>query len=103
MTKTFGAELETQQEESMLSQLPQASAKTDRHLDLSPGRTACGRDFDDEFDPDEDPDWDEAEPDPDEFDDWDDLDLDSDDEEEDQDDEFADDEPWDDEFDPQSD
>jgi hypothetical protein len=67
------------------------------------GGTACGRDFEDEIDPEEDPDWDDLEPDPDEFDDWDDLELEPDDDDEIPDDEFPDDEPWDDDFDPETD
>ena len=61
-----------------------------------------GRDFDDEFEPDDDPDWDEVEPEPDELDDWDDLELEPEDDEI-PDEEFPDDEAWDDDFDPESD
>ena len=87
-----------QKEEPMLTKLPKTLGRADRHRSVRGGWAVCGRDFDDEFDPDEDPDWDDVEPEPDEFDDWDDLELEPEDDEEIPDEEFADDDSWDDEF-----
>jgi hypothetical protein len=86
----------------VLKTLQQTFGGAGRHRSVRRGRAACGRDFDDEFEPDEDSDWDDIEPDPDELDDWDDLELEPEDDEF-SDDEFPDDELSDDEFDPETD
>ncbi len=87
----------------MVTTLRQTFGRTAGHRLRHLGRVECGRDFDDEVDPDEDPDWDDVEPDPDEFDDWDELELEPEDDDEIPDEEFSDDDPWDDELDPQTD